>query len=278
LARLMPEHPSRAIVIRFRPGEQRELSARVFAQCWMPFGQRQQICCEQIEITASDASVPDLAPVVLPLVAADLPVILWCRSPRVFHLDTFPQLESIATKLVLDSSAFADPKAVLKEMSAALAGGRSLADLSWGRLTRWREIIAQTFENRGQMAKLPRIAEVRISHSGEMPPVTAYYMAAWLIDGFGALGIRLKAGFESIGAETPGKMKRVELLSQAGEPVASIGLVEGRAAEVRVGALVVRAVLVRPTDCTLMREELSIPGSDPVFARTLSAAAELALS
>ena len=277
LARLMPEHPSRAMVIRFRPGKQRELSARVFAQCWMPFGQRQQICCEQIEITASDASVPDLAPVVLPLVAADLPVILWCRSPRVFHLDTFPQLEAIATKLVLDSSAFPDPKAILREMSGALAGGRSLAELSWGRLTRWREIIAQTFENRGQMAKLPRIAEVRISHSGAAAPVTAYYMAAWLVDGFGALGIRLKAGFQSIDAETP-EMKRVELLSRAGETVASIGLVEGRAAEVRVGALVTRAVLARPTDCSLMREELSIPGRDPVFARTLSAAAELALS
>src|SRR3954469_17352118 len=51
LAQLMHEHPSRAIVLR--PAEAGELSARVFAQCWMPFGSRQQICCEQIEITAS---------------------------------------------------------------------------------------------------------------------------------------------------------------------------------------------------------------------------------
>src|ERR1035441_6268498 len=57
LAALMPEHPSRAIVIRFRAEDQRSLTARVFAQCWMPFGHRQQICCEQIEITASDASL-----------------------------------------------------------------------------------------------------------------------------------------------------------------------------------------------------------------------------
>ena len=28
----------------------RVLEARVFAQCWMPFGERQQICCEQVEI------------------------------------------------------------------------------------------------------------------------------------------------------------------------------------------------------------------------------------
>ena len=43
LAALMPEHPSRAIVLRFRADAQRGLAARVFAQCWMPFGHRQQI-------------------------------------------------------------------------------------------------------------------------------------------------------------------------------------------------------------------------------------------
>ena len=37
------------------------MEARVFAQCWMPFGKRQQICCEQIEITASETSLADAA-------------------------------------------------------------------------------------------------------------------------------------------------------------------------------------------------------------------------
>src|ERR1700726_966160 len=60
VAGLMPEHPSPAIVIRVRPSPARGLAARVFSQCWNPFGQRPQICCEQIEITASDASLPDL--------------------------------------------------------------------------------------------------------------------------------------------------------------------------------------------------------------------------
>ena len=84
----------------------RELASRVFSQCWMPFGHRRQICCEQIEISASDASLPDLAPVVLPLAVADLPVIVWCRSARLFDLPDFPQMAKIANKLLLDSSAF----------------------------------------------------------------------------------------------------------------------------------------------------------------------------
>ena len=71
----------------------------------MPFGQRQQICCEQIEITASDAALGDLPSVMLPLVVADLPVILWCRSARLIGMPEFAQIARMATKVVLDSAA-----------------------------------------------------------------------------------------------------------------------------------------------------------------------------
>src|SRR5947207_6648238 len=63
IASLMPEHPARAILIRLRGAGERALSEHVYQQCWKPFGQRQQICCEQIELTASDAALGDLASV-----------------------------------------------------------------------------------------------------------------------------------------------------------------------------------------------------------------------
>ena len=205
LAALMPEHPSRAIVIRFRAADRRELGARVFAQCWMPFGHRQQICCEQIEITAADASVPDLAAVVLPLRVPDLPVVLWCRSPRLFHLEAFPQIAAIAQKVVVDSSAFGAPAAILQELSQSLASGRALADLSWTRLTRWRELIAQIFENRAQLANLQDVAEVRISACSKTTPVAAFYMAAWLTGGLEKIGKRPRLRFESAPGEASGR-------------------------------------------------------------------------
>src|SRR5262245_52187061 len=52
VAALMPEHPARAIMVRLEGAGAPSLSARVYSQCWMPFQQRRQICCEQIEITA----------------------------------------------------------------------------------------------------------------------------------------------------------------------------------------------------------------------------------
>ncbi len=279
LAALMPEHPSRAIVIRFRAGDGRALSARVFAQCWMPFGQRRQICCEQIEITASDASVPDLAAVVLPLKVPDLPVILWCRSPRLFRLEAFPQLAAIGQKLVLDSAAFSGQAAALGELRDAAAAGRSLADLSWTRLTRCRELIAQIFENRAQLAHLPRVSELTIRYRAAETPAAAFYLAAWLLDGLETIGAHPRVTFAADAGEPSGRLSLVELRAAgSAEPAASIALAEGPAAEVRVGGLVTRALLPALTDYALMREELAIPGRDPAFERVLAGAAKLALS
>jgi glucose-6-phosphate dehydrogenase assembly protein OpcA len=279
LAALMPEHPSRAIVIRFRSEDQRSLAARVFAQYWMPFGHRQQICCEQIEITASDASLPDLAAVVLPLTVPDLPVILWCRSPRLFHLPAFSQLAAIAQKVVLDSAAFGDAAAALGDMCGAAAAGRLLADLSWTRLTRWRELIAQIFENRAQLANLPLVTDILISHRAAATPTTAYYLAAWLIDGLAKVGAHPRVQFRSDGGEPAWRLSQVELRAQGRpEAIASIALAAGTCAEVRAGGLLSMARLPALTDYALMREELSIPGRDPAFEGALAAAAKLALS
>ena len=66
LSLLMREHPSRAIVIRLREGSG-QLEGRVFAQCWKPFGHGQQICCEQVELTASLNRLADVPSIVSPL-------------------------------------------------------------------------------------------------------------------------------------------------------------------------------------------------------------------
>src|SRR5882724_186165 len=188
MAALMPEHPSRAIVIRFRQSAARELSARVFSQCWMPFGHRRQICCEQIEISASDASLCDLPAVIVPLAVSDLPVILWCRGARLFELPDFAHLANIAHKLVLDSAAFADPAAILKRLAEHSRAEQTLGDLAWTRLTRGRELVSQIFENRNYCARLPGVTQVRVGFGGERPPTTAFYMAAWLLDGLERAG------------------------------------------------------------------------------------------
>src|SRR6266851_7971513 len=180
LALLMREHPSRAVVVRVRDAGDPELEARVFAQCWMPFGQRRQICCEQIEISTSNTSLPDVPAVVLPLVVADLPVILWFRPPRLLASPALKDLARIATKTIIDSTIFADARTALERLSRAAASGRCWGDLSWTRLTRWRELIAQIFENPVYFSRLPSITAVTIYHVDPTPTAGIWYMAAWL--------------------------------------------------------------------------------------------------
>src|SRR5205085_3415077 len=129
-----------------------------------------------IEISTSNTSLSDVPAVVLPLVVADLPVILWFRPPRLLASPALRDLARIATKTVIDSEIFGDARAALARLSSAAAGGTLLGDLAWTRLTRWREMIDQIFENPVYFSHLPAITSVTIYHSEALPPVVVWYM------------------------------------------------------------------------------------------------------
>lgn len=278
MAALMPEHPSRAIVIRFHESATRELGSRVFSQCWMPFGHRRQICCEQIEISASDASLPDLAAVVLPLAVADLPVMLWCRSPRLFGLPEFPQIARIAHKLLLDSSAFPDPAAILRRMHERT--GQVWGDLAWTRLTRVRELISQIFESRSYLARLPEVAQVTITHGGTFPSTSAYYLGAWILECLESAGAHPRLSWQGVSDEPAGRILCIELRGETGSGfrvnISVLGDPERQCAEVQIDSLATHTVFPPDNDYVLLREELSIPGRDPVYERSLRRAAAMA--
>ncbi|MCU1261958.1 MAG: Glucose-6-P dehydrogenase subunit-like protein, partial [Bryobacterales bacterium] len=263
LASLMREHPSRAIVIRLRETGEPFLSSRVFAQCWMPFGHRRQICCEQVEITSSDASLADVPAVVLPLTVADLPIMLWCRSARLFSLPAFSALAGIAHKIIIDSSGFPQRASALDDVQA-FAGKQRVADLSWTRLTRWRELIAQIFENRCYLAELGSITSVRILFEGEEPAPSAFYMGAWLAACLKRSGASPVLAWERSDASSV-------ILETAEGVHTSIRQADQSTVDVRVRNHESRTVFPPFDDYSLLREELSIPGRDPVYEAVLAA-------
>ena len=183
----MPEHPARTILIRLQGEGERALSERVYQQCWKPFGQRQQICCEQIEITASDAALADLPSVILPLAVPDLPVILWCRSARLVERPEFGAMARMATKVVMDSAAAGNAAQALGRLAEGVRRGGILADLAWTRLTRWRETLARVFENRDTLARLSEIESVQVRF-GPGYETAAWYLAAWAMNALGSVG------------------------------------------------------------------------------------------
>jgi glucose-6-phosphate dehydrogenase assembly protein OpcA len=276
LAMLMRDHPSRAVAVRVDPAPERMPGARVFAQCWMPFGQRQEICCEQVEITIPEAMLGELPPVLLPLAVANLPVTVWCRSPRVFFMPAFSGFALLAGQVIVDSSGFDDPAAVLKRLAAGRAESVRFADLAWTRLTPWRELIAQIFENRRYLGCLARTSRAAVFYSGARIPVEAFYLGAWLLRGLERVGSQAQIQFLRQDEQVPGAIFRVEL--SAPEAVSSrFGIaVNDRVAETHIDGLVNRTDFAVPTEYSVLREELSIHERDRVFEEVLGRAAELA--
>jgi glucose-6-phosphate dehydrogenase assembly protein OpcA len=263
IAALMPEHPARSIVVRLTGTASMGLEQRVYAQCWKPFGQRRQICCEQIEIKAADAALSGLPSLVLPLAAADLPLIVWCRSPRLLFLDEFAAIAATARRVIVDSTAMGTDS--LRQVAGLLTREWLVADLSWTRLTRWRDALAQVFENGENLARLQSIERVSVNFEGVGGNID-WYAGAWILDALSGAGARprLDVAAGGVPIRLEGAGFRVEMFRQDGRMTIS------------VNGLAHCTNLPVPTDYLLMREELGITRRDAIFRRTVASAMRLA--
>lgn len=268
LAELIREHPSRVIVLCLRHGAEPLLEARVTAECWLPFGGRQQICCERIEISAGEANLPDLPPLLLALAAPGLPVVLWCRHAPLVEVAEFQPIAGVADKLILDSSTCPEAGSILRHMAALPA----VADLSWTRLTGWREIIARLFDDAGRRERLAGLAELRISYAGEAIPVGGYYLAAWVLSVLGEIGVH----FDAISEPPRSGSGVLGLMLAAPGWSVSVRQVDDATVETAVDSVRQRSALPQRTEVSVLWEELAIAGRDHVYDRVLRLAAQMA--
>ncbi len=274
VAMLMREHPSRAITLRLIAEAGHVLSSRVYAQCWMPFGQRRQICCEQIEITASDAALEDLPSVVLPLTVPDLPVILWCRGARLLNLPHLIELAAVATKVILHGDDAESPRAAMDRIQAIGLSGRLVADLAWTRITRWRELISRVLENLALFSQLSGDVEVIVYHGGPRPRIGTHYLAAWLVNSLEQCGASVKCSIKKdADGSGLGGVQAVSIC--AGKSVDLFLQAQGGGVEIIANGQVSHSTFPVPTDYSLLQEELSVPARDAVFEAALGRTARM---
>jgi glucose-6-phosphate dehydrogenase assembly protein OpcA len=238
------------------------LEARVFAECWMPFGANQQICAEGIEITAGTSRFDEVSRFLVPLVVPDLPVVLWCRGKRWFDPGPFDALFSLAGKIIFDSSNVPDARAAigtLKELRGRAPA--RIADLAWARLTPWRQVLANVFDD--HLMSATAVSSVRIEYAlAGAPDSKILHFKTWLERCLPAAVVTV----ERI-AGTAG-LQRVTL-SGAGDEI-EVAWEEPSSIEIRAGNRRCRSVLPLTSDDAAVREELSIPGDDPVFEKVLA--------
>jgi glucose-6-phosphate dehydrogenase assembly protein OpcA len=266
LAELARRHPSRTILLRVDEQASEPLEARTTLQCWMPFGKRQQICCEQIELTAQPGRLDEVPPVLLGLVVPDLPIVMWCSD---LELACLPPLESVlklAGKLIVDSTTMDSPAAALTALQKLKAGPWQLADLAWTRITRWRETVSQLLSS-GEWSECPG-EHAEVTWAGQPPAQTALYLAAWIAATFdwkGDLADRLNLSCTDP-VRPPKGTGRVRMVRLSGKSrqltlrrPAGIGVaieIDGRKSQVIFPIL---------TEAVLLNEELNVFGPDPHF-------------
>lgn len=274
ISELMREHPSRGIVLAVSAQAERGLEARVLAQCWKPFGKAQQICCEQIEITARPENWPNVGPTLIGLTAADLPVVFCCRHKAALSpfatQDQKAGLQAVldlSTKVIVDT--VGEDVTTAFDLIARLRGqNRLVADLEWTRLTPWREPIAQMFDSPARENTLSHFHSVEIAHTDARPGASALYAAGWLSASHNAKVFFVKAqGFG------PG-LHRITLRSDSEQidfertscDCMNLHTTSGRQRTYTFS---------EPTLYTLMNEELSVLGPDTVFDMAFARAREL---
>lgn len=263
ISQLMHEHPGRVIVLRTGQVSGSSLESRVFAQCWKPVGRAQQICCEEVEITVCPSRFADVPQLVLGLTVPDLPVVLWLRSPQPGGGYADAQLFTLADKIIVDSARFDDPERGLAYVREFPRKSINVADLEWTRLTPWRESVAHIFEDERNLRFLKSIRQIRISHSGETPPVSARYLASWFRR---TLPPSVEWSFQSGPAQPCARIRGIAI--DGPDFSASITLEESTAV-LSVNQLTRRTAFPPCDECSLLREELSILGKDPIFLSCL---------
>ncbi|MDP9182041.1 MAG: glucose-6-phosphate dehydrogenase assembly protein OpcA [Actinomycetota bacterium] len=188
--------------------------------------------------------------VVLPLLAADAPVVTWWFGQPPERIETDP-LGVIADRRITDTRVAPDPLAALHARAADYAPGDT--DLSWTRTTLWRGLCASAFDSLSGDVRSLKV-------SGEATNASRALLAGWL-------GGRLGAEVDLQDTAGPG-VTGVEL--GVGDTTVSVTRTDGRTAVVsRTGQPDRSMPLPRRELSDLLTEELRRLDSDDIYGEAL---------
>lgn len=259
LADVMRVHPSRAIVVWLREGDHRSLKGSVSAQCWRPFGSKQQVCIERILLESTRAGACDLPAVIRALLVADLPVVLFCRNADLLQLEGIRETSQMADRVVVDMA--------YREVSCAslwprLPGlGRFVSDLAWDRVIAFRRAIAAHFALPVHRPFLNSFTRLEVVTRPHRPAPEAAYLLSWILNSLGFQregtrwhkeGHRLQAGFTSSG-NTQDPLSRVLFCG----PNLSLSFVVG-GTDTPIGTQRLVPVSPPPGDVELLSDEMVV--------------------
>jgi hypothetical protein len=145
-------------------------------------------------------------------------------------------------------------------------------------LTRWREALSRLFDNHEYRGRVGELSRIRVAYGGVVPPVEAWYMAAWLEGALRTAGREPELALEPDPTAPAGELASVELSGRSPADLSVVMQARGAGLTVRAGGLASCTPIPRPPEYRLLSEELGIVRRDPVFEISLCNAASLAVS
>jgi glucose-6-phosphate dehydrogenase assembly protein OpcA len=265
IASLPHSRPSRAIVALGLDDESDVVAdARVFCSP-VPSGGGVQVCSEIVKLEGGRNGIA-LPSLVAGLLLPDLPVFLHWRADPDASRVVLARLWELATRVVVDSTAV--PRA-LDSLQGLVQRqpDRSVTDLSWTKITGWREAVARAFDNTENAAALMALAHLEIAHVGTSE-AQARLLAAWLSSRTGR-SPELRIVSERNDDMRDGSLTRVELICDGERYL--VRRVEEGTGVVEAPRLPEHHVPLRvPPLRGLLAQELEFLGRDRIFEQSLT--------
>ena len=177
LEQLPGNRPSRAIIALASHGA-RELDAAAEVVTTPSPSGAGELRCELVTLAAGDegAVLPSL---IASLLLPDLPVFLLLRLDPERWEPLVKACWSFASRVVVDSTG---ERSGLHSLPGLLAREpkRSVTDLSWSKLTGWRELVARLFDPPRATRALARLDHIQVTHAGRSQ-AQARLLAAWIL-------------------------------------------------------------------------------------------------
>jgi glucose-6-phosphate dehydrogenase assembly protein OpcA len=145
------------------------------------------VACDYIQIEVAGPQKAQIPFLLLPHILADLPIyVLWAEDPSVEN-PLIHQIETFASRLIYDSECTDNlpnfAKTLLKHYEDS---GLEVADLNWGRLEGWRDLLASTFYSDEKLKSLENVVEISINYNSHKTTyfthskIQSVYLQCWI--------------------------------------------------------------------------------------------------
>lgn len=186
ISKTVEKFPSRVLFFLLN---ETETAASLKSSVSLCFSQdlHKQFACDYIEFEVGKESQPLIPFLLFPHLLPDLPIYLVWGENLCKENPVAPELERIASRLILDSETATD---LFHFAQTALSHHRSshidLADLNWARLESWRDLLSSTFATEDYLRHLQQANSIDIVYNGHesayfsQTQIQAIYLQAWL--------------------------------------------------------------------------------------------------